>query len=111
MKLKLKLPLAFGLTLAMLLLAALFAIFTLHRSMGTFGTVVPLYVAHERAALQVEIAFKTQVQEWKNTLLRGQNEEQRQKYWTAFQKEEKAVVAIATELINSLPAAVNVVVA
>ncbi|SDU29598.1 methyl-accepting chemotaxis protein [Halopseudomonas salegens] len=37
--------------------------------------------------------FKTQVQEWKNVLLRGQDSAALDKYWTAFQNREKEVQA------------------
>jgi methyl-accepting chemotaxis protein len=39
----------------------------------------------------VEINFKKQVQEWKDTLLRGQNPDALSKYWTAFQQRESDV--------------------
>ena len=35
--------------------------------------------------------FKTQVQEWKNVLIRGSDAGQRTKYWTRFQDQEALV--------------------
>ncbi|MGH6645957.1 methyl-accepting chemotaxis protein [Aquabacterium sp.] len=61
-------------------------------------------VAHERAVNRIEIAFKTQVQEWKNTLLRGQQPEQLSKYWAAFQAGEAEVTQAAKALDQRLPA-------
>jgi len=103
MKLNLKLPLAFGFTLALLLLAALFGIGQLDRSLTAYDTIVQTHVAHERAAADLESRFKTQVQEWKNTLLRGKDPQQLERYWGAFQKEEKSVAEGAAQLRDSLP--------
>jgi methyl-accepting chemotaxis protein-1 (serine sensor receptor) len=103
MKLNLKLPLAFGFTLALLLLAALFGIHQLDRSLTAYDTIVQTHVAHERAAADLESRFKTQVQEWKNTLLRGKDPQQLERYWGAFQKEEKSVADGAARLRDALP--------
>ena len=49
------------------------------------------------------IDFKTQVQEWKNTLLRGRDAKQRERFWTAFQKNEAEVAKRTAELASTLP--------
>ena len=41
------------------------------------------------------IEFRTQVQEWKNVLLRGKDPKQMDKHWGAFEKQEKSVAKIA----------------
>src|SRR5687767_4740169 len=46
----------------------------------------------------MEMAFKEQVQEWKNVLLRGKDPQQLDKYWGAFQKKENEVTAAAKTL-------------
>ncbi len=49
-------------------------------------------LANQRNAIrEAQVAFKTQVQEWKNTLLRGADSEKRAKYWKAFQSESEQV--------------------
>ena len=47
-------------------------------------------------------SFKTQVQEWKNVLLRGSDSEQRSKYWSQFNNEADAVQASGRELEKHL---------
>ena len=49
-------------------------------------------------ARTAQVAFKKQVQEWKNILLRGQNPEKYQSYLALFQKEHAAVVRLLTQL-------------
>ena len=73
MKLALKLPLAFAATLLFVVAAALFGIHSLNRSILTFETDVHRSHEHAAAASHLLSQFKTQVQEWKNTLLRGRD--------------------------------------
>ncbi len=56
---------------------------------------------------QVLIEFKSQVQEWKNILIRGFDEPQYDKYLTRFKAREKDIVRLTDSLINTshLPAA------
>lgn len=56
----------------------------------------------ERDTFDALIAFKTQVQEWKNVLLRGKNPKDLNKYWQRFQDNEQMVVA-DLEQIQSAP--------
>ena len=46
------------------------------------------------------VAFKTQVQEWKNVLIRGANTEQLDKYWQRFEERE---VSIQEQLGDLIP--------
>jgi len=43
--------------------------------------------------------FKTQVQEWKNVLIRGADDDQRQKYWQRFQETESGIQSQLDKLI------------
>lgn len=45
----------------------------------------------ERQVVEAELRFRTQVQEWKNVLLRGHEPQQLDRFWTALQREESAV--------------------
>ena len=89
---------ALGLVLALLLGAALFGIATLYRTLGTYDTTVLERVAQERAVSRMESEFKTQVLEWKNTLLRGEDSRKRELHWNAFQASEKRVADAAKAL-------------
>lgn len=48
-------------------------------------------IQSERDVTTILITFKTQVQEWKNTLIRGHDKANREKYWQRFVAQEKAV--------------------
>jgi len=103
-KLKLKLPLAFGAILLLMLLAGLGGIYALNTVLNRYNTEVAQSLEYERNAREIESQFKTQVQEWKNTLLRGKDPKQLERFWTAFQKNEKEVAERTTALAAALPA-------
>ena len=65
-----------------------------------------MHASHERAARVSSLLsqFKTQVQEWKNTLLRGRDPAQLDRYWKAFGRIEQEMAADAAGLIKALPA-------
>ena len=104
MKLRLKLPLVFTAALLLLLAAALFGIARLNQALTTYETEVAASVDHERVAASMLVAFKVQVQEWKNVLLRGKDAAQLKRYWAAFEKEEAAIQTQAAQLLKGLPA-------
>ncbi|HSV72012.1 MAG TPA: methyl-accepting chemotaxis protein [Methylibium sp.] len=104
MKINLKLPLAIAALSAVLLAAALVGIYRLNGSLHTYETTVQTYHQHERDITHASLAFKVQVQEWKNTLLRGKDPKQLDKYWSAFQKQEAKVADATRHIIEVLPA-------
>jgi len=101
-KLKLKIPLFFAAALALSLLAGLAGLLVVGHSLDTFESEVMQRVADERAIDAVSSHFKTQVQEWKDTLLRGSDSALLQKHWTAFQAQERQVVKGADALRGKL---------
>jgi methyl-accepting chemotaxis protein-1 (serine sensor receptor) len=102
MKLSIRLPLAFALLSLLACCAALGVLWVMDRSIETYRVDVLARTASEREAARIESAFKTQVQEWKNVLLRGQDPKQLDRYWNAFLAAEKDVGASARRLLDAL---------
>ncbi|CAN0619188.1 Methyl-accepting chemotaxis protein I [Burkholderia multivorans] len=103
MKLSYKIPLAFAVALLLIFSCALYGNHILNRSIDTFSTDVQSNAANERLVSTTLVQFKLQVQEWKDTLLRGKQPEKLDKYWSAFQKRERTVDTLAAELDRQLP--------
>ncbi|WP_310635989.1 methyl-accepting chemotaxis protein [Delftia acidovorans] len=91
MNLSRKLPLAIAMALLFTLAAGFFGLWSAHRSLGVFHGDVQRHMAAERLAAEVEGHFKTQVQEWKNVLLRGSDNALRERHWKGFLADERAV--------------------
>jgi len=70
MKLRLKLAIAFAASQILMLFASLYAIYSLNQSLNGYAIVVQSATENERTIAVVAGSFKTQVQEWKNVLLR-----------------------------------------
>ncbi len=103
MKLSLKIPLAFAAALLLMFAGAVYGIFALNQSIDAYSTTVQDNVANERMVSATLVAFKLQVQEWKDTLLRGKDPAKLDKYWTAFQTRESTVDTLARNLEARLP--------
>ncbi|MET0382763.1 MAG: hypothetical protein ABW032_05005 [Burkholderiaceae bacterium] len=104
MNLRWKLTSAFGASLILAVGAGLFGVGRLDAVAQDFSNVIDREVAQERLASKMLVEFKTQVQEWKDVLLRGKDPAQLDKYWTAFQKHESQVQSFAQQLQSLLPA-------
>ncbi|SAK99196.1 methyl-accepting chemotaxis sensory transducer [Caballeronia fortuita] len=104
MKLSLKIPLAFAAALVLMFAGALYGIFALNGSIDAYRNEVASNVASERMVSEMLVTFKLQVQEWKDTLLRGKDPAKLQKYWSAFETRERAVSKFADDLKRTLPA-------
>jgi methyl-accepting chemotaxis protein-1 (serine sensor receptor) len=98
MKLSFKIPLAIASAAVMVFACALYGIYTLNQSLDVYGTTVEDNLNNERMVSAMLIQFKFQVQEWKDTLLRGKVPEELDKHWSAFQDRERAVDTLATNL-------------
>ena len=103
MKLKTKLPLMCTTVLFFLLAAALYGIYRLNGSITTYNTTIQGNHGNERAVAEMLVDFKTQVQEWKDVLLRGKDPQKLAKHWTAFETQERAVADKVKALQAALP--------
>ena len=104
MTLKRKIPLAIALAMLLALLAGGLGLFLAYRALSTFHVEVQGHMARERTVLTLQNHFKTQVQEWKNVLLRGSDAALLAKHWKAFEHEEaqvrEGVTRLQTELVD-----------
>ena len=88
--------------MSLMLAAAFFGFWQFTSSIRVFDQDVG---ASQTSAVQVEaieIAFKKQVQEWKDILLRGKKPEALDKYWSAFQQRENDVQNLTDRMVHSV---------
>ena len=69
--------------------------------LSSFDELEATLVQTEREVNDGLSAFKTQVQEWKNVLLRGHKDSDREKYWNRFQQREQEIQTQFTALLVS----------
>jgi methyl-accepting chemotaxis protein len=75
-----------------------YLLLTLGRVNAGYGAMLRAEVAQQDRARVMQVAFKIQVQEWKNILLRGRNPEALAKHKAGFLAEAEAVTRHANEL-------------
>lgn len=85
-----------GGSLALLLASSGFGLVTAWLELGAE---VPAEVEQANQVAEITTEFRIQVQEWKNVLLRGADDSQRDKYWKAFQASESKVQASLDSLL------------
>jgi methyl-accepting chemotaxis protein-1 (serine sensor receptor) len=103
MNLSRKLPLAFTAVALVVACAGSIGLVKLNGAVAEYREVVEVDYANQQAISSMLVEFKTQVQEWKDTLLRGKDPAQLDKYWAAFQKHEQNVNEAARALHDKLP--------
>jgi methyl-accepting chemotaxis protein len=82
-------------------LVSSFSLISLSSDVSEFEDVLSHDVAAAITAGEMNLEFKTQVQEWKNVLLRGYDETKREKYWGKFLKQHELVRAKGQEVLKS----------
>jgi methyl-accepting chemotaxis protein len=95
--------LLFGACTVLLIAAAAFGFWQLSDNLRVFNEDVMSCQINAIDVEAIEINFKKQVQEWKDTLLRGSKPEALDKYWTAFQARESDVRSVTDRLSRSVP--------
>ncbi|MCC2954238.1 methyl-accepting chemotaxis protein [Massilia sp. IC2-477] len=103
MKLSRKLPIGFAAVTLVVACAGFFGMNRMNHALDTYNAAV-IQSSNAQRVEGLLSHFRLQTQEWKNTLLRGKDEEQRNKFWTAFQKSETEVAGEAKDLVAALPA-------
>ena len=105
-KLRIKLPLVFVLSLLLLFAGGMFGIFKLNQAVASFENDVLQQVAGNKKGAEISTHFATAIQEWKNVLLRGKEPKDMDKYWAAHQKEMAEVntqIDVLDKLIGDSP--------
>ena len=103
--LRAQLVLLIGGGLVLMLLIALAGFALLSRQLDGYGALLGGPLEEARQVDGANLAFKIQVQEWKNVLLRGADEAQRNRYWQQFQDEEQRVQTQIGTLIETADSA------
>lgn len=85
-------------------IVAFAGIFSMNQSVNRLVGVAEGVKQLEKRADTAHLEFKTQVQEWKNILLRGQDPDRMDRYWTAFNEQSDQVSTLVAGLANDLGA-------
>ena len=93
----------FGACTFLLIATAAFGFWRLSDSLRIFNEDVMSRQINAIDVEAIELNFKKQVQEWKDTLLRGSKPDALDKYWTAFQQRENEVRNVTDRLSQSVP--------
>jgi len=94
-----KLLMVTGLGTSLVVGATIFGMYNARLVEKEMSAVMHHELAVESAFTNISLDFKTQVQEWKNVLLRGHDDTKREKYWAKFNKKHKAVQASVADLM------------
>ena len=88
-----------GLGIASVGIIAILSVVNLSHKIDQYDELMRVEVTGKALADKINLNFKRQVQEWKNVLLRGADEENREKYWGRFLALHEAVQADSTAFL------------
>ena len=80
-----------GGSILLLVIISLFCFRLLAQGVEDYQSLVNSTLQESALVDRANLEFKSQVQEWKNVLLRGKDPEALTKYWTQFEEQERAV--------------------
>ena len=89
-----------GGSLALILITALACFSFLSSGMQSYRGLLEGPLQAARLIDEANVEFKVQVQEWKNVLLRGQDGDNLNKYWSQFEAQERKVQNILGQLVS-----------
>jgi methyl-accepting chemotaxis protein len=90
-------------SLLLLVVAFYIGFSSLREVIEDYGHTIKHDVHYMREIGELNVLFKSQVQEWKNTLIRGKNPEQLTKYWGSFNKQAGLIQEKYQYLLITMP--------
>ena len=103
LRLRGKIFLLYGISMFLVLVAVSVGFWVFNSTLQAFQKDVTLRQTNAIKVEALKSDFKKQVQEWKDTLLRGKKPEALNKYWSNFQKRESGVRDEAERLSHNIP--------
>ncbi len=91
-----------GLGLGGLLVTAVIAIGQLNQRLDQYNELITVNIAQERTINRMNFEFKVQVQEWKNILLRGSDDDRRVRYWNQFEEQHNLIQDEGQALLDQM---------
>lgn len=88
----------------LILSAALTYFVQVERGLARYNSLIAEDLSYESQINLISVDFKTQVQEWKNVLLRGSNQAQLDRYWQSFENFERSIQRQGADLMALMPA-------
>ena len=85
-------------SLVLMLVVALAGVLTLAQELRSYRLLMEGPQTTANLINETNLTFKTQVQEWKNVLLRGSKQSDLDRYWQQFQDSEKQVQALLSKI-------------